>query len=43
MSVEEYERISRPACLTAREGLPDGVEAAFQRARLDALRRRDLA
>jgi phage terminase large subunit-like protein len=39
MSVEQYERISRPPCLTAREDLPEGVREAFERARLDALRR----
>ena len=42
LSDADYERITRPVCMTPREFMPEGVEAAFARARLDALRRRGL-
>ena len=42
MSLEQYERITRPVSLGVPENLPEGVRDAFARARLDALQRRGL-
>jgi hypothetical protein len=42
MTLEQYERITRPVRLGAQEDLPERMVEAFARARLDALRREGL-